>query len=55
MLRKSKTKAQLLAELEVLRRQVAEMQGLEQRCMCAEEALRVIEERNRLLGNSAPG
>ena len=51
---RSKTNDQLLAELEVLRRQVAEMQGLEQRCMCAEEALRVIEERNRLLGNSAP-
>lgn len=51
---RSKTNDQLLAELEVLRRQVDEMQGLEKRCMCAEEALRVFEERNRLLGNSAP-
>jgi diguanylate cyclase (GGDEF)-like protein/PAS domain S-box-containing protein len=45
---------QLLSEIDALRRQVAALQGIEQRCRQAEEALRAFEERNRLLGDSAP-
>ena len=44
----------LLAEINALRRQVAELQGIEQRCRQAEAALIAFEERNRLLGDSTP-
>jgi diguanylate cyclase (GGDEF)-like protein/PAS domain S-box-containing protein len=44
----------LLAEVEVLRRRVARMEEVEERSRRAEEALRAIEERIRLLGTSAP-
>lgn len=46
--------ARLMAEIEVLRRQVAELQGIEKRTRQAESALKAIEERNRLLGDSTP-
>jgi len=45
---------QLMDEISTLRRQVAELQGVDQRCQHAEAALRAFEERNRLLGDSAP-
>jgi diguanylate cyclase (GGDEF)-like protein/PAS domain S-box-containing protein len=45
---------ELLAEVETLRRRVARMEELEERSRRAEEALRALEERNRLLRNSAP-
>jgi diguanylate cyclase (GGDEF)-like protein/PAS domain S-box-containing protein len=45
---------ELLAEVEVLRRRVARMEEVEERSRRAEEALRAIEERIRLLGTSAP-
>ena len=48
------SKDPLLAELEALRRRVAELQSLEQRCHRAEAALKAFESRNRLLGDSAP-
>lgn len=41
-------------EIRSLRRQVAKLQGVEQRCRQAEEQIKAIEERNRLLGDSAP-
>lgn len=43
-----------MAEIKSLHRQVAELQGIEQRCQQAEAALRAFEERNRLLGDSTP-
>lgn len=45
---------QLMTENKALRRQVAELQGIEKRCQQAETALEAYEERNRLLGDSAP-
>lgn len=44
----------LIAEIDTLRRQVAELQGAEQRCQQAETALKAFEKRNRLLGDSTP-
>ncbi|MGE5255249.1 MAG: diguanylate cyclase [Hyphomicrobiales bacterium] len=47
----SKTKEQLFSEVEVLRHRLSEA---EERCNRAEDALRSLEHRNRLLGESAP-
>ena len=44
----------LLIELDELRRQKTEMETLRERCQQAEAALKAIEERNRVLGDSAP-
>jgi diguanylate cyclase (GGDEF)-like protein len=44
----------LLIELDELRRQKTEMETLRERCLQAEAALKAIEERNRVLGDSAP-
>ena len=44
----------IMSEIEALRREVARLKGIEQRCNQAEAALKAIEERNRLLGDSAP-
>ena len=54
MTNKSESIKQLKAEIDALRKQVAELQGIEQRCRQAESALKSLEERNRLLGDSAP-
>ena len=54
MSKKSECTEPLLAEINALRRQVAELQGIEQRCRQAEAALIAFEERNRLLGDSTP-
>ena len=43
-----------LSEIMALRRQVAELRGIEQRCRQAEAALRAMEKRNQILGDSAP-
>ena len=48
------TRDELLAEVEALRLRLAGMEEVEARARKAEEALRALEERNRLLGNSAP-
>jgi hypothetical protein len=45
---------QLMDEISTLRRKVAELQGVDQRCHQAESALKAVEERNRLLGDSTP-
>ena len=45
---------ELLAEVEALRRRVARMEEAEERSRRAEDALRALEERIRLLGASAP-
>ena len=42
------------SEVDVLRRQLERLKGIEQRCQQAEEALRAFEERTRLIGDSAP-
>ncbi|HVP22585.1 MAG TPA: hypothetical protein VMS77_01580, partial [Conexivisphaerales archaeon] len=52
--RSSATREELLVEVEALRRTVARMEEVEARARQAEEALKALEERNRLLGNSAP-
>ncbi len=44
----------LMAEIQALHRQVVELQGVEERCRQAETKLKAMEERNRLLGDSAP-
>ncbi len=44
----------LMAEREVLHRQLAELRGFEERCHQAETTLRSLEERIRLLGDNAP-
>ena len=54
MPKESETTAPLMAEIKTLRRQVAELQGIEQRCQQAEAALEAFEERNRLMGDNAP-
>ena len=54
MTMKSEDIEQLNSEISLLRRKVAEFQGTEQRCRNAEAALKAYEERNRLLGDSAP-
>ena len=54
MLMDSGTTEQLRTEIKLLRQQVAELTGIEQRCRQAEAALKACEERNRLLGDSAP-
>lgn len=41
-------------EIRSLRRQVAKLQGVKQRCRLAEKQLKAFEERNQLLGDSAP-
>jgi PAS domain-containing protein len=43
-----------LSEIDTLRRQVDELKGIERRCRRAEAALKAIEERDRLLGDSTP-
>lgn len=45
---------QFMAEIEVLRREIAELRGIEQRCRQTESTLKSLEERNRLLGDSTP-
>ena len=49
-----KSRNDLLVELDELRRQKTEMEVLKKRCQQAEDALGTIEERNRVLGDSAP-
>ena len=43
-----------LSEIDTLRREVARLKDIEQRCQKANAALKAIEERNRLLGDSTP-
>lgn len=43
-----------ISEIDDLRRQLARLKGIEQRCQKAEEALRSFEKRNRLIGDSSP-
>ena len=43
-----------ISEIDNLRRQLACLKGIEQRCQKAEEALGAFEERTRLIGDSAP-
>ena len=50
----SSSRNDLLIELGELRRQKTEMEALKKRCQQAEAALKAIEERNRVLGDSAP-
>ena len=50
----SSSRNDLLIELDELRRQKTEMEALKKRCQQAEAALKAIEERNRVLGDSAP-
>jgi diguanylate cyclase (GGDEF)-like protein/PAS domain S-box-containing protein len=52
--RASATRNELLAEVETLGLRLAGMEEVEARARRAEEALKALEERNRLLGNSAP-
>lgn len=42
------------AKIDALRRQLARLEGIEQRCQQAEAALKAFEERIRLIGDSAP-
>lgn len=51
---KSKSKEQLIKELRVMERRLAEMKCLEERCRQAEESLRAMEERGRLFREPAP-
>ncbi len=46
--------APILSEIDTLRREVARLKGIEQRCQEAEAALKAFEERNRLMGDSTP-
>lgn len=50
----SSSRNNLLIELGEFRRQKEEMEALQKRCHQAEAALKAIEERNRVLGDSAP-
>ena len=43
-----------LSEIDTLRREVARLKDIEQRCQKANAALKTIQERNRLLGDSTP-
>ncbi len=43
-----------MSEIHILRRQVEELKGIERRCHQAEAALKAVEERDRLLGDSTP-
>ncbi|HVO83219.1 MAG TPA: diguanylate cyclase [Syntrophobacteria bacterium] len=52
--RASATRDELLAEVEALRLRLAGTEEVEARATRAEEALKALEERNRMLGNSAP-
>jgi len=54
LLKESGNTAPLMGEIKALQRQVVEFQGIEQRCRQAEAKLRALEERNRVLGDSAP-
>ena len=47
MLKRIESIEQITSEIKILRRQVAEFQGIEQRCQQAEAALKAFEERNR--------
>jgi PAS domain-containing protein len=42
------------SEVDALRRQIAELQGVKERCQQAEKMLMATEARNRLLGDNAP-
>jgi diguanylate cyclase (GGDEF)-like protein len=50
----SRLQNDLLGKLDELRRQTTEMEMLRKRCQQAEAALKAFEERNRVLGDSAP-
>jgi hypothetical protein len=54
MPKESESTEQIMSEIKVLRRQVADLRGIEQRCQQAEAALKAFDKRNRLLGDSAP-
>ena len=54
MLKESENTEQFMTEINALRRQLAELQGIEKHCRQTEAALKSFEERNRLLGDSAP-
>ena len=49
-----KNTEQLMAEIKILRRKVAQLREAEQRCLQAETTLKAFEERIRILGESAP-
>jgi diguanylate cyclase (GGDEF)-like protein len=46
--------APILSEVKTLHRKVARLKGIENRCRQAESALKGLEERNRLMGDSTP-
>jgi diguanylate cyclase (GGDEF)-like protein/PAS domain S-box-containing protein len=48
------TTEQMMSEITALRREVAQLRDIEERCRQAESALNALEARNRLLGDSAP-
>lgn len=48
------TTEQIMSEITALRREVVRLQRIEERCRQAESALKALEERTRLLGDSAP-
>jgi diguanylate cyclase (GGDEF)-like protein/PAS domain S-box-containing protein len=52
--KESKRIANNLSEIDALRRRVEELKGFQLRCHQAEAALKTVEERNRLLGDSTP-
>ena len=54
MSKESGRNAQIMAEVDALRRDVARLKGIEQRYRRAKAALGAFEERNRLLGDSTP-
>jgi diguanylate cyclase (GGDEF)-like protein/PAS domain S-box-containing protein len=51
---KSNSRAELLAEIDALKRQISEKKDIEERCLRAETALEEMEERSRLMRESAP-
>ena len=53
MPKESESTEQIMSEIKALRRQAAELRGIEQRCQQAEAALKAFDKRNRLLGDSA--
>ena len=54
MMNENKSTEPVMSEIDILRRQVDEMRGIEKRCHQAEAALKAVEERDRLLGDSTP-
>ena len=54
MLQEPATPEGMISEITTLRRELARLQDVEERCRQAEKALKALEERNRLLGDSAP-